>query len=107
MLPLDTVWVGPVGPVLEVLTSGPPNPDTVDVEAWAEYARVTPSVRLARWLDQDPERKVTIASGRPEGAWVVSLRDGGTAYGGRRLNRDEALSAALDQAEAATPEEAE
>ncbi|MBF6619064.1 MAG: hypothetical protein ITG02_02395 [Patulibacter sp.] len=67
-----------------------------------EYARATPSVRLARWLDQDPDREHGVAMDST-GEWVAALwlEPNTTAKGivGRGATRDAALSAALDQAE--------
>lgn len=64
-----------------------------------EYARVTPSVRLARWLDADPGRSCELLMGNDE-EWSCHVyaphRHEVTGLG---PTRDEAITAALDQAE--------
>jgi hypothetical protein len=74
--------------------------------ATPESESVTPSVRLARWLDQDPGRSVRMVDDHDE--WYCMLWDPGVGNTtGHGDTRDEAITAALDQAEGSTARVAE
>jgi hypothetical protein len=85
----NTIWADSFG------WASVPSPDAV------EYARVTPSVRLARWEDGHPERRSrTIRLG--DGHWWVAVHDEHyKVWYGDGATRDKARAAALDKAESA------
>lgn len=104
----NTIWVkvdhdGVLwGPARYATSLGCANP--------VEYARVTPSVRLARWQDGHPDRIVRrMERWRGRGGQVVRvdvelIDEHHKRHEQSAPTRDEALSGALDKAEAATPE---
>lgn len=104
----DTIWrslcrCGPTCKEVEYAENGRPflygHGDHLDPDA-VEYARVTPSVRLARWLDAGDQRLPhTTRIGTD--AWRCWLfdDDGTPFYAPLMPTRDEAITAALDQAE--------